>query len=118
MSQHIIKNLDENKQLVAARKCKLKSFAILNPNSHDCYVKFYDAADIGSVTVGTTPTAWKLFLPKNTQWVDDRPDTSDEDGIWTFTNGIVIACTRDYLDSDTTAITTDCEIFLQERGIK
>lgn len=86
------------KQLAAAGKRNLFRFTVYNPTNVVVFLKVYDAAATGDVTVGTT--AVKFTIPVPAQGVaSEHGDVP----MHKFENGIVIAPTTEQADSGTTA---------------
>lgn len=75
------------KQAVKATGGRLFGWHIVNPNSADAWVQFFDLAS-ASVTVGTTTPSWSLWVP-GLSGLDD-PDLSVP---IEFNTALVIAAT-------------------------
>lgn len=86
------------KQLVAAGKRNCYRFTFYNPTNAIVFVKFYDAAATGDVTVGTTVPKFTVPVP-SLGIANEHGDVP----MHKFANGIVIAPTTEQADSGTTA---------------
>lgn len=76
-----------------------------NPNAYPVFLKFYEGA-AADVVVGTTPIVYQLMIPALGQVVLDSSTV-----YFYATEKISYATTKFYGSSDTTAITTDLEVF-------
>lgn len=86
------------KQLVAAGKKNCYSATFYNPTNVVVFLKFYDAAAISDVTVGTTVPKFTIGVPAQGFGSEALPVPMHK-----FTLGIVIAPTTEQADSGTTA---------------
>lgn len=86
------------KQLVAAGRKNLFRLTFYNPTNVVVFMKFYDAAATGDVTVGTT--APKFTIPIPAQGVASE---GADVPMHKFANGIVIAPTTEQADSGASA---------------
>ncbi len=77
-----------------------------NANAAACYLHFYDAEDLASVTVGTTPPVWSVRLHANSTIQLDRGTFP----LKYFGAGIVIAATLAITGAD--APTADPQVTL------
>lgn len=93
---------------------QLTGWNIINPNTSDVYVKFYDASS-GTVTVGSTTVVKTLLIPANsTVYQEHNKDNTQ----YSFIGGMSFACVTGLADSSTTAPTTAiyAEIFFNKRN--
>ena len=100
-------NANSTKQQVAAILGfggRFKGGIFLNPNTYPVFLKIYDALAV-DVTIGTTPTNYKIQIPANGQVVLDSPKV-----YLNLANGLTFAVTKFYEDTDLTVLATNCEI--------
>lgn len=96
-------DVDETADLVFGGECEIAGGSVSNAHSAMQFLKLYDAAAAGDVTVGTT-------VPKITIAVPPAGAVQ----LWPmgFANGIVAACTANAADNDTTEPTGVCVLSL------
>lgn len=83
-------DVDNTKDLIFGAKGNLYSFYLENNDpASDVFIHFYDADDVGDVTVGTTQELFSLRIPAGGAIGKDSTDTSFA---W-FKDGLVIAVT-------------------------
>lgn len=87
----------------------IRGFNIINPNTTDVYVKFYDALAT-NVTVGTTTPILTLFVPANGSVFEPFENNKV---VAFFNTAITLACVTGLADSSTTAPTTAIHISFQ-----
>lgn len=92
--------------------CELTGWNIINPNTSDVYVKFYNGTS-GTVTVGTTTPEMTLFVPPSASVVLEHRKGS---GQHYFRTAMTVACVTGLADSNSTAPTTAiyCEILYEK----
>jgi hypothetical protein len=98
--------LSATKQEIKAAAGDIYGWNLINPNTVDVYVKFYDSA-VGGVTVGTTAPAFTLMVPAASTagsglFFQDVLVMPQE----RFTTGITIACVTGIADNSTAAPAT------------
>lgn len=99
--------VDEAGATVSAGKHNLYTVIAENPHASDaCYLHFYNAAAIGSVTVGTTAPVWSVRLHASSTIQLDR----GEFPLKHFDTGICVAVTLGI--TGTTAPTSDPQVTL------
>lgn len=81
--------VDEAGATVSEQRGNLYTVLAENANATACYLQFFNAADIGDVTVGTTPPVFSLLLHANSTVQIDR----GEFPIKYFSTGICVAAT-------------------------
>ena len=87
----------------------IRGFNIINPNSSDVYVKFYDAL-AANVTVGTTTPILTLLVPANGSVFE--PFESQK-VVAFFNTAITLAAVTGLADSSTTAPSTAIHVSIQ-----
>lgn len=92
--------VDETEDLVSNAPCVIDDFFLYNPGSATGHLKFYDADDVADVVVGTT-------VPIRTYPLGAGKAMHPTGLNIACNNGLVIAATLNYADSDTTAPQTD-----------
>lgn len=98
------------KVLVAAGNFNLVGWNLINQDATAAYLKLYNAAAIGDVTLGTTTPVKTLFIPDSGTSLLSVDGESLQDG---FSLGIVIAVVTGILDSSTTAPSTGAYVELK-----
>lgn len=107
---YVKKDLNSTGVLISASARKLLGLTIINPNTYDVWLKFYDKAT--APTVGTDATVNKIQVPASGSVIIDT--TAQVKNV--LTTGLGVAVTKVYLDSDTTAVATNCELFLSYKA--
>lgn len=104
-----LSSTDVQAQVASAAGLYIRGFNIINPNSTDVYVKFYDAL-AADVTVGTTTPALTLFVPANGTIFEayDRNKIVEF-----FSTACTLACVTGIADNSTTAPSTAIHISIQ-----
>ena len=94
--------------VVEAGNWAIAGWNLINPISTSAYLKFYNSATAGAVTVGTTTPLMTVLIPAaGTFW------QSNEDQFQMgFNLGIVVAVTTGIADNDTAAPATGCYVQL------
>ena len=87
----------------------LAAWNLINPNTSGVFLKLYDAATAGAVTVGTTAVKSTLFIPGSGTSVLANLENYQLG----FQDGIVVAVTTGIADSDTTAPSTGAYVEIQ-----
>lgn len=88
---------------ISTQSSDLIGWNIINLDSSTVYVKFYDIASSGSVTLGTTEPVKVLLVPSNsTVYMEYNKFQSQ----YYFKNGICAVSVTGIADSSTTAPTT------------
>lgn len=99
-------SLDNTLTLVAAGNYNLVAWNLINPGASGAYLKLFNAAATGDVTVGTTTPVKTLFIPGNgTAFLSNEPDLEDS-----FTLGLVLFVTGGMADADNTAPSANCYV--------
>lgn len=80
----------------------LTGLNVYNPNATTVFLKFYDAASTGAVTIGTTLANYIVPIPALSSIILENTATAKKQ----FTSGVVLAALTGYLDTDTTAPAT------------
>lgn len=106
LQEYVKKDLDATGVLIKQGLVRLHGLTIINPNTYDVWLKFYNKAT--APTVGTDSTINKFQVPANGSIIIDT--TAQIKNICSV--GLGVAVTKNYLDSDVTAIVTNCELFL------
>lgn len=89
--------------IVNINPCNFYAYNLINPNTVDIWVKFFDNS--GVPVVGTDPVAMTIQVPANGSVVLVGDD------IQYHVNGILwVAATLNYQDSDNTAIPVNCTV--------
>lgn len=91
-----------SKELVRGTWSALVGLNVYNPNATTVFLRFYDAATTAAVTIGTTATEYLIQIPPLSTVILENTNSIKKN----FVNGIVIAPTTGYLDTDTTAPAT------------
>jgi len=107
LTNYVNKTLNNSGVLIIDGIAKLHGFTIVNPNTYDVWLKVYDKAI--APTLGTDATINKFQIPANGSLIIDTTAQVKN----TTTLGLGVAVSKFYLDSDATAIVTNCELFLQ-----
>ena len=95
-------NMQNTGVLVKTGQAKVGALLITNSNASPRYLRLYDSA--GAPVVGTTVPVMCIALPGalGPQWIPfkDAGQNEEEGGV-RFVNGLGIACTTSYADTDT-----------------
>lgn len=67
----------------------LYAFIVENNAAVDCFIQFFDAADVGDITLGTTPPDFTFRIPASGAMGKDSNDTP----LHYFSKGCVVAVT-------------------------
>lgn len=92
--------VDETEDLVSSSPCTINDLFLYNPGSATGHFKIYDAADVADVVVGST-------VPIRTYPLGAGKAMHPTGLNIGCNNGVVIAATLNYADSDATAPQTD-----------
>jgi len=93
--------LSETPQQLFIGRGNLYGFDIEENGGADVFVQFFDAADPGDITVGTTPPDWSMRVPATGKFARDPSDTP----LKFFSKGCVVACTSGRATADAPAAT-------------
>ncbi len=109
-----IETVDETPQLIGeAGAFNLVGWNLINQDQTACYLKLYNSATAGAVSVGTTPVVKTLYIPAGgTAFLSaEEEDLQDN-----FPLGIVVAVTTGVLFTDTGAPSTGAYVQLKYEG--
>lgn len=104
-----LSNTDVDVAVAGVSGLYVRGFNIINPNSSDVYIKFYNST-AASTTVGTTVPVLSLMVPANGSIFEPFENNKI---IALFTTALSIACVTGLADASTTAPTTPIHISLQ-----
>lgn len=107
MTEYVVKTLNNTGLLIKQGAVQLRGLTIVNPNTYDVWLKFYDKAS--APTIGTDTTINKFQVPANGSIIIDTTAQVKNKTIL----GLGVGITKNYLDTDVVAVATNCELFLQ-----
>jgi hypothetical protein len=89
--------LSNTGQLASNVSAELRSWNIINPNSHDVYVKLYDTSSASNASASHTP-AFVLYIPQKSAFMQDNTGVLQH----FFENGICVRACQGIADNDNT----------------
>lgn len=104
-----LSSTDVEALVASAAGLYIRGFNIINPNTSDVYVKFYDAT-AANTTVGTTTPILTLFVPANGSVFEPY---NKDNIVAFFSTAITLACVTGLADNNTTAPSTAIHISIQ-----